>query len=204
MARAKTDWMQKLLMMIGSGLLLIGPLHSWSAPGHAAAGAVERLTATAAFVSKPGMRPSAVTLEILIDRWSTDAERDRLIETLKDQGPNALLDLLRSLPSVGHISTTTSTGSSLRFAQSKPAEDGGRHIILAAERPVGVGNQQPRGRRHDDYPITALDIRFDRDGSGEGKLAYAARLTHNRKTGTIEVENYANEAITLTSVRSVR
>jgi hypothetical protein len=204
MARAKTGWMLKLLMVMGSGLLLIAPPRAWNAPRHASAGAVERLTATASFVSSPGMRPAAVTIEILIDRWSTDAERDRVIGTLKGKGQKALLDLFRGLPSVGHISTSTSTGSSLRFAQSRQIEDGGRQIVVATERSVSIANQQPRGRRTDDHPFSVVDIRFDRDGSGAGTLAYAATLAHNTKTGAIEIDNYADEPIHLTGVQSVR
>jgi hypothetical protein len=196
--------MLKLLIVIGSAFLLVGTSRPWNAPGHAAADAVERFTATAVNVSSPGLRSAAVTIEIAIDRWSTDAERDRLIETLKVKGPNALLDLLRSLPSVGHISTSTSTGSSLRFAQSRQTEDGGRQIIIATERPMSFSNQQKRGRRAADYPFSVVDIRFDSSGSGVGKLAYASKLAHNRKTGTIEIENYASEPVRLTDVRSVR
>jgi hypothetical protein len=196
--------MLKLLIVIGSGLLLIAPSRPWSAPTGAAGEAVERFTATASFVSRPGMRPAAVTLEILIDRWSTDAERNRVIDTLKGKGQKALLDLFHSLPSVGHISTSTSTGSSLRFTQSRQTEDGGRQIIVATERPVSVGSQQPRGRRTDDHPFSVVDIRFDRDGSGAGTLAYAATLAHNPKTNAIEIDNYADNPIHLSGVQSVR
>ena len=206
MARATTNWMLKLLIIMGAALLLIAPSRAWRAQEGTIAKAVERLTATAAFVPKPGMRPDSVTLEIVIERWSTNAERDRLIETLKTKGPDVLLDLLRSLPSIGNISTTTSTGSRLRFAQSTPTEDGGRRIFIATERPMSLGNQPPRGRRaaDADYAFSAADIRFDRDGSGAGTLNYASKLAHNPKTGAIEIDNYADEPVHLSGVRSVR
>jgi hypothetical protein len=205
--------MLKLLMVMGAGLLLIAPWpwpwpwpsRAWHAQEGAIAKAVERLTATAAFAPKPGLRPASVTLEIVIERWSTGAERDRLLETLKGKRPSALLDLLRSLPGIGHISTATSTGSSLRFAQSTQTEDGGRRIFLASERPMSVGNQPPRGRRAAaEYPFSAVDIRIDRDGNGDGTLAYASKLAHNPKTGAIEIDNYADEPVHLSGVRSVR
>jgi hypothetical protein len=182
--------MFKLLIVAASGLLL-------------AAGAVERFTATAVTAAKAGVRPVPVTIEITIERWSTDAERDRLIETLKIKGSNRLLALMRSLPSIGHISTSTSTGSSLRFAYAKPTDDGGRQIIIATERPMSLSEQQTRLRRTADHPFSLVDIRIDSSGKGEGKLAYAADLIYNRKTGAIEIENYATEPVSLTGVRSV-
>ena len=106
-----------------------------------------------------------------------------LIETLKSKGPNALLDLLRSLPSVGHISTTTSTGSSLRFAQSKPdrrRREADHHRHRAAHESRQPATTRPP-RADADYPFSAVDIRFDRDGSGAGTLAYASKLAHNRE-----------------------
>jgi hypothetical protein len=198
--------MFKLLIVTASGLLLaaaFAALRPLNAPALAAAAAVERFTATAVTAPKAGVRPVAVTIEITIDRWSTDAERDRLIDTLKIKGSNRLLALIRSLPSVGHISSSTSKGSSLRFAHAKRTEDGGRQIIIATERPMSLGDQQTRLRRTPDHPFSLVDIRFNSSGVGEGKLAYAAELIYNRKTGAIEIENYATEPVSLTGVRSV-
>jgi hypothetical protein len=194
--------MFRLLIVTASGLLLAGTVRPLSAPGLAAAGAAERFTATAVTVAKAGLKPHAVNVEISIDRWSTDAERDRLIDTLKIKGSNRLLALIRSLPSIGLISTTTSKGTSLRFAHSKPTADGGRQIILATERPTSLTDQRTRVFRTADHPFSLVDIRIDSNGNGEGKLAYAAQLTLNRKTGAIEIEDYATEPVRLTNVRS--
>lgn len=47
-----------------------------------------------------------------------------------------------------------------------------------------------------------IDIRFDGDGKGVGKLGFATKITVNRKTGTIELEDFGIEAVRLTDVRS--
>jgi hypothetical protein len=191
------------LLAIASVFLLAGTARPSSALGRAAADAVERLTATAVTMPKAGLKPTAVTLEIVIDRWSTGAERDRLIETLKTKGPNALLSLIRGLPSIGHISTPTSKGSSLRFAESREIPGGGRRILVATERPMSPDQQRPRWRRTDEYPFSLVDIRIDSSGAGDGRLAYAAQLAHNTKTGGLEIGTYATEPVHLTGVRSV-
>lgn len=161
-----------------------------------AAGSGERITATGVSPTKVGLPPSTVTIEINIDRWSTDAERDQLIDALKRRRGNALVDQLRSLPAVGHIATATSAGWSLRFAQMRSLEGGGRQVVLASDRPTTTSDDA-------DYPISVVDIRFEKDGTGAGTLSYAANLTYDAKTGTIAVAHYASEPVRLTNVRSM-
>jgi hypothetical protein len=189
--------MSRFLFAIAAGLMIAGA----SAPS--SPGAVERFTATAVTVAKAGLRPTSITLEIVIDRWSTNAERDRLITTLKNESSEGLLRLIRGLPSVGHLSTATSSGTSLRFAESRPTANGGRQIFIVTERPMSVDSRQMRTRRASDFPFSLVDLRIDSSGSGDGTLAYAAKLVHNRNTGAIEIGNYVSEPIRLTGVRSV-
>jgi len=207
--------MSRFLTAIACGFLIAGasppsrPAGSSNAaskaspPVRAPAGAVERFTATAVTVAKAGLRPTSTTLEIVIDRWSTTVERDRVIATLKNEGSNALLSLIRGLPSVGHLSTATSSGTSLRFAESRQAANGGRQILIVTERPMSLDTRQTRTRRASDFPFSLVDLRIDSSGSGEGTLAYAAQLVHNKNTGAIEIGNYVSEPIRLTGVRSV-
>jgi hypothetical protein len=179
-----------ILLSIGSARAIAGP--------------VERFTAMAMSQYSPAARPVAVNIEIVIDRWSTPAERDRVIDTMKNKSPAALLDLLRAMPNIGSISTATSPGTSLRFAESKPAADGGRKIIIATERPMSVADTGTRrGRRNADanYPFSVVEIELDKQGNGTGSVHYSSRLVHNAKTGAIEVESYSNEPVRLTSVR---
>jgi hypothetical protein len=166
-----------------------------------AAEVIERFTATAVNMSGVG-RTGAGTLEIGIERWSTDAERDRLVETLTTKGHEALLDRLRDLPRVGYIRTPTSVGWDLHFARAHKLDDGGRQIIIATDRPMGFREAANRPRSFD-YPFTLLDIRFNGDGKGVGKMAFASKITHNKKTGAIEIENFGIEPVRLTDVRSM-
>ena len=195
--------MSKFLIAIACGFLIAGASAPSRPAGSSSAGAVERFTATAVTVAKAGLRPTSTTLEIVIDRWSTTVERDRVIATLKNEGSNALLSLIRGLPSVGHLSTATSSGTSLRFAESRQAANGGRQILIVTERPMSLDTRQTRTRRASDFPFSLVDLRIDSSGSGEGTLAYAAQLVHNKNTGAIEIGNYVSEPIRLTGVRSV-
>jgi hypothetical protein len=150
-------------------------------------------------------RPAAGRLEMVIERWSSDRERDELIATLKEKGSDALLSQLQKLPRVGYIRNGNgrSIGWDLHFARERTLDDGGRQIVLATDRPISTFEAFNRPRSID-YDFTLADIRFDGDGKGVGKLAVAAKISSDPKTGAIEIENFASEPVRLTDVRSSR
>lgn len=165
---------------------------------------LERLLATSVNMSNVG-RANAGRIEIVIERWSSERERDALITTLKDKGSDALLSQLQKMPRVGYIRNANggSVGWDLHFARERKLEDGGRQIILGTDRPIGAWEAMNRPRSSD-YEFTVADIRFDGDGKGVGKLAVAAKITTNDKTGAIEIENFSSEPVRLTDVTSSR
>ena len=52
-----------------------------------------------------------------------------------------------------------------------------------------------------DYPFTLIEIRLKADGTGEGKASIATKITYNKKTKTVELENYSSEPLRLTNVK---
>src|SRR5881227_3147132 len=95
-------------------------------------GSPERFTAVAVNTDSGG----TTQVEVAIDRWSTMAERSRLISTLREQGPDKLLDVLRDMPKIGYIRRTTSIGWDLHYAHHDQLPDGGERVIVATDRPV--------------------------------------------------------------------
>jgi hypothetical protein len=63
-------------------------------------------------------------VEIAVNRWSTDAERDRLLNALVEKGPEKLLDVLQEMRPVGSIRTMNSLAYDLRFAHRMPSDEG--------------------------------------------------------------------------------
>jgi hypothetical protein len=170
-----------------------------SVPTVNAAAPLETFTATAVNMSGVG-RPGAGVVDIAIERWSTDAERDRLVAVLKEKGSAALMSALQKLRRVGYIRTPGRIGWDLHFARDIRTENG-RQVVIATDRPMSFW-EASRRPRSSDYDFTLIDIRFDPDGKGTGKLAVAAKVDYNDKTQTVEIENFGIEPVRLTEVRS--
>lgn len=180
-----------LILVIGSG--------QDAAPALAADQGIVKLRAIA--VNMSGAGPArAGTLDIVIERWSTDEERDRLRAAIAARGSDALLSELRRIkPRAGYIRSPYDIGWSINYAREQPMPDGGRRIILGSERPMSFWEALNRPRSAD-YEFTLAEIRLNKDGTGEGKIVTPAKISWNRETSAIEITNYGTEPVRLTKV----
>jgi hypothetical protein len=135
-----------------------------------------------------------------VTRWSTAAERAKLVEALS-KGSDELLKVVQGMKSVGRIRTPDSIGYDLRYAQQRPGRDGGRDIVLVTDRPVSFWEAVNRPRSID-YPFTLIQIHMNPDGTGEGKLAVATKITTDPDTKMIEIEDYQHQPVRLVDVKS--
>ena len=162
--------------------------------------ALERYVALAVNLGGTPGPTGAGTVEITIDNWSTDAQRDQLMKTLIDKGPEKLLDTLQKMPRVGSIRTPNSIGYDLHYARKNPLEDGGDQIVLATDRYIGFWEASNRPRTVD-YPFTLIEMRVAKDGVGEGKMSLFTKITYDKKKNQIVLEDYGSQPVLLTQVR---
>ena len=53
-----------------------------------------------------------------------------------------------------------------------------------------------------DYPFTVIELRLNRDGEGEGKMSIATKITVDKDSNMITLENYDIQPVMLTNVKS--
>ena len=162
-------------------------------------GQPERFTANAVSIS-PEYGTGQRIVEMNIDRWSPNSERERLVTALQAKGSDELLKQLQKNKPVGRIRTPDSLGYDLRYAQQTPLPDGGRMIVIATDRPIGFweATHQPRSI---DYPFTVIQMKLDRDGNGSGTLSYATRIVAH-ENNVIELEDFATQPIMLNNIHA--
>jgi hypothetical protein len=164
--------------------------------------APEKFTAFAVDTSTMATTAQTSTVDIVINKWSPDADRDRLLQIFRDKGQDALLTELQKLPKVGYINTPGSLRYDLHFARQRPEAEGGRMIFLMTDRYIGSWEAQNRPRTID-YPFMLLQLHVDKNGEGEGKASIYTKITE-AKDGTIELENFANQPVALNKVKRVK
>lgn len=139
------------------------------------------------------------TLLITVNRWSSQAERDKLFGTLKEKGPQAMLEVLEDFERVGSIRTPQSIGYDLRLAIDEPGKDGERRVLIATDRPIGFVEATNRPRTLD-YPLTVIDMQLKPDGTGTGTMSLAAKMIPAGRT--VLVENFDTQPVRLTKIES--
>jgi hypothetical protein len=143
---------------------------------------------------------SANVIDITINRWSTDEERDMLLTTLQESGQEKLLGALEKIrPPVGYMRTPNSVGYELYYARNTPQPDGSRKVVLATNRWVSF-REVSNETRSMQYQFTVIEIHLDKNNKGEGKLVPAARVMWDAKNKKIEIENYNAFPVDLTNV----
>jgi hypothetical protein len=157
---------------------------------------------TAFAVNMQGGRAGVV--DVVVDRWSTEAERASLIAlveaaTDRPHGQDKLLRALQDIkPRVGYIRTPNSLGWDLKYAHENRLPDGGRQIVIATDKPVSFLGARS-GARTLDYPFTLVEMRFPAGGDkGEGKLL--SQTSISVKDGKLQLEIYGQEPTRLTSI----
>ena len=151
------------------------------------------------FAASLGTGRSGV-IEIGVNRWSTDEEREALLTTLQEKGQDALLAALEKIrPPVGYMRTPTSVGYDLYYARNEAQPDGGRKVVFATNRRVNF-REAANNARSMDYQFTLIEIHLDKSGKGEGKMVPAAKVSWDAKAKKIEIENYNALPVDLVNV----
>jgi hypothetical protein len=148
-------------------------------------------------------------VQITINSWSSPEERKHLIDTMIEKGPDALLKELQKTPSHGRFSIpglrgpdphNLRLGYDLHYAWETAVPEGGRHIVIATDRYIGFAEARNQPRTVD-YPFTLFEIRVDKSGEGQGKMAVATKISFDKKKNQVELENYSSEPVRLNNVK---
>jgi hypothetical protein len=193
-----------------TSMLAVAAVAAALAPAASTQTSSERLEISAFAVNMSNIATGAnAVIDIRVDSWSTPEEREHLITTLIERNPDALLRELQRAKVHGRFRIPglmgpdphqLRLGHDIRYAWQTPLPEGGRRIVLGMDRYIGF--QEARNQpRTIDYPFTLMEIRVNKAGEGEGKLAVATKITFDKKTNTMEIENYSSEPVRLNNVR---
>jgi hypothetical protein len=189
------------VVAFGAGLALVVPVSARQADTPSTPTKRDPLRFSAFAVSMP--TGQAGVGDIVIERWTTDAERQSLLDVLagasfRAGGQDKLLNALQKVkPRTGYIRTSKSLGWDLRYARENMLADGMRQIVIATDKPVSF-LAAASGSRVMDYPFSFVEMRMKPNDKGEGRLLVATAV--DIKNGRLELENYGQEPVRLTTI----
>ena len=141
-------------------------------------------------------------VEVLVERWSTDAERNQITAVLAEQGPRKLLDVVRKFPRVGSLTTPGNVGIDIRFAERTQTSEGTR-VLLLTDRPPQFWEQYSQSRSLE-YPFLTINLRLRPDQTGEGTMAIAVKIAWERASKRMSFEQMNDQPVRLQNVRLVQ
>jgi hypothetical protein len=140
-------------------------------------------------------------LAIDIDRWSTDAERDRVRTVMAEHGTTRLLDAFRDTGRVGTLRWPGGLEYTVRYARQAPRGDGATDVVLILERPLWVWWQADAPSAQAD--VTVVQLSLDRRGVGDGRASLGGGIEADASLG-VRLANGAAVPVALHDVRRDR
>ena len=137
-----------------------------------------------------------VQFRLQIEEYTTNAERQKHLDILRNQGWEELRDTLIDVEK-GRFIPASQRGHDIAFARSIPHETG-RIIRLVTARPLNVFDVRGSARNRE-YPFGVVELRLDEEGNGSGSVYAAAHLEFSDE-GQLEIESYGNPPFSITSI----
>ena len=169
-----------------------------AAPAAFAQAKAEVYNATAELKTAAGATVTAPVV-ISIDRWSTDAEREKVRAVVKAGNTSAVQKELAGTPAAGFVQVGA-VKTPLHFARALPVGSG-KVVTLVTAKPIihigaGAADASPKAG----YDLAVVIFEVDGAGKGDaGDLAPAAKVKFDAN-GALVVEDYGAEAVRLLKI----
>ena len=161
----------------------------------AAQAAAETYSATATVKGPQGTMTAPVI--VVIERYTTDAERSAAVDALKAGGTTALRQALEKMPAIGHIEVGQRKNP-IKYAYARPVGSG-RMVTVISDKPIGyLGEKLPNPKPKAGYDVAFALLNLPASGKGSGELGPAAKVKIDG--GAVVTEDYGAEVVTLTDI----
>lgn len=160
-------------------------------------------------------RAASDILDIRVERWSTDAERDALVKVLESQGNQALATALTDQKEAGFARFDPRGGrgpgrdprkSAIRYA-NEIVRDDTREVILITNVYIGYGSnaQAADGAKLSEYPLSFILLKFHKDDNGAwqkgvGRLFVGAKVRYDHVGSKFTIDEFPSDPVYLKDV----
>jgi len=200
------------LVTVAGVCVIVGTL---GATAQAADGDDAPLTIRARAISTLNIsRGAADRVEIKISQWSSDVDRQALVDTLVSEGNKALADRLAGQEEVGWFRFDPRGGggpgrdprkTDLRYAHDIIDGDS-RDIILITNHYIGFGSdaRAADGSRLVEFPLSVVLLNLERNDDGEwaglGRLFVGTKIRYDSGQGRFAIDEFPSDPVYLRDV----
>lgn len=160
----------------------------------------ERFSFTVANQPKTGLNEDR--LQVTINRWSTDAERDQFAAALGANDLAGARYTLHNAQAAGYLKWPGGLEYTLKYARRTPRPDGGIDLTLVTDSRVWVWWDTKMSLPLDE-PFTVFHVRLDQNNVGQGKIAPASKVKADKAFGVV-VSDHDSHPVLLTDFRPQR
>ena len=158
--------------------------------------AQETFTATASVKSPKASASAPVTISV--DRFVSDADRDRIMAVIKKNDGAATRAALAALPDIGYIELAQKK-TPVKYAYAR-STGGGRLITVVTAQPIlYLGGAAPDAKPKEGFDLALALLILDGADKGDGELAPAVKVKMN-DAGAIVTDEYGSEVVRLTGI----
>ena len=130
-------------------------------------------------------------VNIYIEAYSTQDDRNTLIAAFKSRRQDGLVDALQDMKPKGRVRFASGgVGNDIKYIIELPSQNG-RKLRLITDRWLMFGELY-NSTRSSDYSVGAIELNLTPDGKGSGTVLPACKLTVNKKKKQVEIETYQN------------
>lgn len=145
-------------------------------------------------------RPTGV--DLVVDRWGTESDRERLSAALRGEGQPGLAMALRKEPAAGYIYVQGHERLVAGYVHQDALPDGGRRVAFLCERRPGEWELANNTGRTE-YLFRVVELKLDSKDRGTGTIYHTAKAEVG-PGGVKVLEELSGQPTALLSVRKTR
>lgn len=184
---------RRWIAMAAAGVMVAG-----AALGAQGTAATFKATAS---VKAPG-KSASVPVTIRIDRFISEADRDKVVAAVKAQTPGEPQKTLAAMSDVGYIAVGEKR-TPVKYAYARSTGDGRLITVVTAQPIYYIGGGEPNAKPKEGYDLALALLVLNGHDSGDGELAPAVKVKIDAG-GAVVTDDYGREVVRLTKIAKVK
>lgn len=149
-----------------------------------------------ASVNAPGKKAS-VPVTIHIDKFISDADRDKVVAVVKANDHAGTTKTLAALPDLGYIALGEKR-TPIKYAYARPTGDGRIVTVVTAQPMYFLGGAEKNAKPKAGYDLALALLVLNGQDTGDGEFAPAVKIKVDN--GAVVTEDYGSDKVRLVKV----